>query len=280
MKKFVIVKPGCREVANHLWNYMSIYAYGLEAGAKTVNPSFLGWHQYFNLGWKWVPSSLGRMWRVVDTLYGSYVVRAHKSCTLLAVNEIVLLPPIGLKSECDTSYFIGWFFRNPARFERYRNELISAFLPKKHILKSIADSLAPLNGKTLIGVHVRQQPYKGFPHGDFLVSLTRVRQIVDEYLQEKKLAAHDVALVIVSDTTVDSGAFEGFTTHTSRADDVTNLFLLSKCSVMIGTNSTSGNLSAWFGNIPHIVTTNEPIDWNYYRNNLTYFENKYATFAQ
>jgi len=163
---------------------------------------------------------------------------------------------------CDTTYFIGWLFRNPVGLERYRNEIVSAFLPKKKILKKIENVLATLRGKRLIGIHLRQQPYKGFDDGSFLVSPARVRAIVDEYLHEKKLDAKEVAFVTVSDKY-----------------DVTNLFLLSKCSVVIGSNSTFSNLAAWFGDVPHIVQSNEPVDWEYYRKVTTYFENKYATFA-
>jgi len=278
MRKLVIVKPGCRELANHVWNYLSVYAYGLEVGAKTVNLSFLEWHQYFTLGWGWVPSFFGRIWRVMDSLYGSYVIRMHKPCTRLAVNEIVHLSASEMQG-CDTTYCLGWFFRNPLGLARYRKELISAFQQKKQILENIAGTLAPLISKKLIGVQLRQEPYKEFPNGELLVSPDRVRHIVDEYLEQNSLAASDVAVVIVSDKDVDPSTFAGLTTHVSRADDVTNLFLLSRCSVVVAANSTFGNLAAWFGNVPHIVTTHEPIDWEYYRNTTEYFENKYATFA-
>ena len=49
--------------------------------------------------------------------------------------------------------------------------------------------------------------------------------------------------------------------------------------MVIGTNSTFGNVAAWLGDVPHVVTINEPIDWQYYRGKTAYFENKYATFA-
>ena len=126
---------------------------------------------------------------------------------------------------------------------------------------------------------MQQIPYKGFEDEDFIVPATRVRTIVEEYIREKNLGIKDVALVIVSDTRVDSSLFDDFQTLMSQGDTVTTLFLLSKCSVLIGTNSTTANLSAWFGNIPHIVESNEPIDWKYYRDTTTYFDNKYATFA-
>lgn len=261
MKKFVVIKPNCRELANHLWNYLSIYAYGLEVGARVYNPAFFKWHRYFNLS-----GVKMRIGKTLLSLYGSYLIRARARCVQLTLGITTYLPPtkplIG-GGACETTYFIGWHFRNPVGLERHREALIAAFMPKESVLKEIESTLAPLQGKRLIGVHLRQQPYTGFPDGRFLVPPVRVRHIVDEYLREKKLSAEEVALVTVSDTY-----------------DVTNLFLLSKCSVVIGTNSTFSNLAAWFGNVPHIVATNEPVDWVYYANKENYFENKYATFAQ
>lgn len=274
MRKLVIVKPNCYRLENHLWNYLSIYAYGLESNTAVLNPSFSQWHRYFNLYKK---ESLATrivsfipffhfLWKIIGAVWGGYLVRAHKSCVRLTMGTIDNLPPTRPESaldSCQTTYFVGWLFRNPIGLERHRDALIAAFTPRETILKDIETRLAPLRGKRLIGVHIRQQPYKGFEDKPFIVHPERVRAIVDEYLRENQLTAEEVALVTVSDTY-----------------DVTSLFLLSKCSVVIGTNSTFSNLAAWFGNVPHIVATNEPVDWDYYRDRQAYFQNKYATFAQ
>lgn len=261
MKKYVIVKPNCRELANHLWNYLSIYAYGLETGARVYNPSFFEWNRYFNL-----PRGKIYIGKTLLSLYGSYLVRFRAQCVRLTLGITMFLPPtrpVISEDSCETIYFIGWHFRNPVGLEKHRDALVALFTPAKSVLKEVEDALAPLRGKKLIGVHLREEPYNGFPDGRFLVQPSRVRRIVDEYLREKKLNAEEVALVTVSDKY-----------------DVTTLFLLSKCSVVIGSNSTFANLAAWFGNVPHIVATNEPVDWDYYRDQRTYFENKYATFAE
>lgn len=291
MKTYVIVKPNCRELANHLWNYLSICAYGIETGACVYNPSFFEWHRYFNLSARErfmtkLFSAFPRLafaWRTACALHGSYLIRARVPCVRLTLGITLYLPPtrpLAGGDVCETTYFIGWHFRNPAGLERHRDALIAAFTPKKHVLKKIEEAIAPFQGKCLIGVHLRQQPYKGFPDGDFLVHPSRVRRIVDEYLRENALNAENVALVIVSDRDVDPAAFGDVATLVRYGNDVATLFLLSTCSVVIGSNSTFSNLAAWFGNVPHIVATNEPMDWEYYRNRQAYFENKYATFAQ
>lgn len=292
MKKLVIIKPNCKELANHLWNYLSIYAYGIETGARVYNPSFFAWHRYFNLSkkeslaTKLISSlpSLGGIWKMICSLYGSALIGACAHCVRLTLGITLHLPPtkplVAQGKACDTTYFIGWHFRNVVGLERHQEALISAFMPKENILKEIRNTLAPLQGKRLIGIHLRQEPYKGFEDENFLISPSRMRRILDEYLQENKLSAENVALVIVSDKPVAETAFGDFSTHLRYGNDVTSLFLLSKCSVVIGTNSTFSNLAAWFGNVPHIVESNNPIDWAYYRDATAYFENKYATFAQ
>lgn len=217
------------------------------------------------------------------SLYGSFLVRARASCVLLTLSSFVYLPPTlrsSIKpSTCDTTYFIGWLFRNPLGLERYRDKLITAFAPKENVLNTLKKILSPFSGKQLIGIHLRQKPFKGFEDEHFIVPAVRVRTLVDEYVREKKLDTGDVALVIISDVEINPDTFKSYATHRSRGDTVSNLFLLSQCSVVIGTNSSFSNLAAWFGNVPHIVESHEPLDWEYYRNAMTYFDNKYATFA-
>lgn len=290
MKKFIIIQPNCRELANHLWNYLSVYAYGLETGTPVQNPSFVEWHLYFDLVknepvmtrmFSYFPA-LARVWRAFLDLYGSYLIRVRQSCVMLTLSAITYLPPTRLMTNtavCDATYFIGWLFRNPLGLERYRDKLVTAFTPREPILKKMGCMLAPFSGKHLIGIQLRQKSFNGFKDEHFIVSPARIRIIVDEYLREKKLSAKDVALFIVSDEDVHPSVFEGFTTRVHCGNTVPNLFMLAKCNVVIGTNSTTSNLAAWFGNIPHIVESNKPMDWDYYRNEETYFENKYATFA-
>lgn len=270
MRKLVIVEHRGKELANRLWNDMSMYAYGRETGARVVNMTFL---------------EHVRFWRALHALYARVVdIMTRRTCSIWTTGAPKLLPPTAplpeKYKECDTLYFFGWLFRNPLGLARHREAIISAFAPSKRVQKKIDDIMAPMrNAHLRIGIHIKQKPFKGFENGEFLVSPQRVRAIVDEQVREKALNAKEVALIVVSDREIPSAIFEGYTAIHSTENEKTNLFLLSKCDVIIGFNSTFSNLSAWFGNVPHIVTTEEPIDWEYYRNKTDYFENKYATFT-
>lgn len=268
MKKLVIVKPGCKELGNELINRMSIYAYGLEIGARVMN------HSAYGYPW---------LLRAVHALYARYIGKRNSACSLRAWRAPIFLPPtkpLPIAQTCDSLYFFGWVFRNPAGIEKYRKEIVAAFTPNKRKLENIRGIVSSLPAdRTLIGIHLRQRPFLGFPRGDFLVSVERVTQILDEYVRENGLDAKDVALVVVSDMLLTEKTFAGYKHRVLYGNTETNLFSLARCSAVIGTNTTFSNVAAWFGNVPHIVTTNETVDLEYYRDKAVYFDNKYATFA-
>jgi hypothetical protein len=270
MRNIIIVEHRAKELANRLWNDLSITAFGMSMGARVINTTRLE-HLHF--------------WRYVHMLYARFVdVATRHTCGVWTTGMPKFLPPTASLSKkfeaCNTLYFFGWLFRNPAGLKKYRDALIKAFAPGARIQNKIQDILATVpSDRIRIGMHIRQRPFKGFENGEFLISLARMKTILEEFLREKMLHARDVALVVVSDCPIPDGAFEGFTTVMSPEDEKTNLFLLSKCSAVIGDNSTFSNLAAWFGDVPHIVATDEPVDWPYYRDKKKYFENTYATFT-
>ncbi len=271
MKKLFIIEHRAHEYANRLLNDMSVYAYCLESGREVVNISFF---------------EQSRILRGPYALYAWMVDKVTRSKSgMWALGGPKFLPPTeALPPELEAQealYFFGWMFRNPLGLERYRKQVVEKFAPPPRIQRKIERLLAPIpKTRVRIGVHMRLVPFKGFEDGEFLVPQKRVREIVDEYLREKTLYTQDAELVITCDQPLLAETFEGYTTHVYRGDAATSLFLLATCSVVIGTNTTLSNTAAWFGNVPHVVTKKTLIDWRYYFGKDTYFENKYADFAQ
>lgn len=257
MKTLVIAEHRAKELANCMWNDMSILSYGMEIKARVINMTFIEHHCFS----RYLHAFLARC---VDVI-------TRKTCSIWATGSPKFLPPtvaqMGRYGAYKQLFFFGWLFRNPAGLKKYRTELMAKFAPSMRVQRYVRTVLSayPRN-KMLVGIHMRQKPFKGFENEEFLISPMRVQEIVNEYLLEHHLKKEDIALIEVSDLG-------------EQKDDLTGLHLLSKCSVVIGTNSTFSNLAAWFGNVPHVVTTDEPIDWTYYRGKSTYFDNKYATFT-
>jgi hypothetical protein len=201
-------------------------------------------------------------------------------------NKTTYLPPTSPLPEnftaCHKIYFTGWLFRNPKGLGKFGNELRAAFTPTAKVETRVNSIITPLRQKyqKIIGIHIRQADYKMFKDGKFFISQERIREIVSEYAKETILDAGETTFLITSDGHVDEGLYKNLNVYISKENAVIDLFLLSRCDVILGSDSTFGGFAAWFGNIPHIIFKNEPIDWVYYHDKRTYFENKYSVLAR
>lgn len=308
MKKAVILNTSGNELANQLWNYASIYAYALERGVTLENPSFFEYGNYFRMPapnfflklffflpfadyMKRKRSFKRRLWRKLYLSYVKIITSVRRKSVLISGtggNQPFYIPPtqenkklVALEKSKDIIYFDGWLFRNPAGIKKYREEILDYFKPRPGIDDQIKMRIKKLRSKfkTVVGVHIRQGDYKTWRGGAYFIPQTRIREIMDEYLNTTGKNATETCFVITSDGAVDTSLFHGLHTHVSKEAAVYDLFLLSKTDAIIGSNSTFGAFASYYGNIPHIVATKEPVDWNYYKNRNVFFENKYCTFV-
>lgn len=305
-----ILRAGGNELANQLWNYASIYAYALERGCDLKNPSFFEYGEDFSMtaapngifrALFFLPFKgyLGRkttfrrrLWRKIYSWYVRAIFLTKRSSVFSyehSENLPFYLPPTPTKDALPEQYryLDGWLFRNPIGLEKYRNEIRAYFAPKPSIQKTVTDFLNPIRHAypKVIGVHIRQGDYRTWRNGAYFIEQKRVREILDEYLTRHKLAARTTAFIIASDGPIDTSLFTGLNIVVSKHGPVEDLFILSRTDAVIGSNSTFGDFAAYYGNIPHIVMTNEQIDWQYYAekgtlgNSARFFPNKYCTWV-
>jgi hypothetical protein len=307
-KRIVALKHGGGELANQLWNYISLYAYSLESGRPISNPSFYEYHRAFNLeshesiftrtlsflfyGYRGRKSRPWKgFWRKIYALYPYVIKKVHPERIISSENtenRIHYLPPtqtsdeLAKKQHEEVLYFCGWLFRNPLGLTKYREELVERFSPKERITRKAEALINPLRNKArrVIGVHIRQGDYKNFKSGRFWIAQQRMREVVIEFMKERGYAQEETALLIVSDGAIEPKIWESFTFVISKENAFTDLFALSMTAAIVGSNSSFGHFASWYGNIPHIVATNEPIDWEYYRDKDGYFPNKHASLVQ
>jgi hypothetical protein len=305
MKKAVILKHGGGELANQLWNYASIYAFSLYAGIRLRNPSFFEYHSFF----RFLPHEsivtkkfslffrtfrrrshiINRMGRFKYAVISKVREMLAGDCvysSLNMTNKTTYLPPtetlLPRFNTCKTLYLAGWLFRNPVGLERYRKEIIEAFRPVEGIEERVAAFLHEKREKfsNVIGVHIRQGDYKTFKGGRYWIEQSRVKEILEEYLRHAGLIREKTCFIICSDGTIDTGAFEGLNTSVSPFSAVEDLFILSGTNAVVGSDSSFGDFAAYYGNIPHIIMANDPIDWLYYKGKDGYFQNKYCLTVQ
>jgi hypothetical protein len=308
MKKAVILRATGGELANQLWDYASIYAYCLERGYSLENPVFFEYGNYFtmpapNLFFRlffFLPftdytkrksSFRRRLWRKLYSYYVRSIMAIHKNSILVSDNgdtKAFYLPPtkediklLELEKAVSTIYFDGWLFRNPVGLQKYRKEILKYLKPRADIERSVQEHIQKLRTKFkhILGVHIRQGDYREWRRGAYLLPQTRVREIIDEYLSISGHSASEACFVITSDGPVDASLFTDLNVSVSRGSAVHDVFLLSSTDTIIGSDSTFGAFASYYGNIPFIIMQKEKMDWNYYADKKSYFENKYSTFV-
>lgn len=310
MKPITIIRTSGNELANQLWNYISVYAYSFECNRRLVNPAFFEYGEYFTM--KAAPgfvfkllffkpfkdytkrktSLKRRIWRKIYTWYSTLIMWMHKKQTISLQTETLYLPPtskissatkdgkvLNILKNNSSLHLDGWLFRNPVGLEKYRIEIQEYFKPRADILNEVQSYMGDLRNKfeKVIGVHIRQSDYKTWKNGVYFIEQTRVRTIIDDYISLFKINHETTCFFIASDGKIDTALFKGLNIDVSKHNAVTDLFLLASTDAIIGSNSTFGAFASYYGNIPHIVMQKERMDWEYYKDKKTYFENKYST---
>lgn len=307
-KKVIILQHGGGELANQLWTFASIYAYCLEKKFNCQNPSFFEYGQYFNIPVKnrFIDflffkhfqnhhtrrnNCKNKFWRFVYKIYTKIFILIYRKRVVSSTNKTnkkIYLPPtkendvlIKLERNDYPIYLTGWLFRNPEGLKKYRKEIVEYFKPKEKYTRSAEIKIKELKNeyKNIVGVHIRQSDYKEFKGGKYFISQERVREILDEYLREAEKIPTETVFIITSDGLIEKNIFSGLNIEINKGNPIEDMYLLSLCDAIIGSNSSFGHFASYYGNIPHIILENENIDWDYYRNKNDYFNNKYCTLA-
>lgn len=307
-KRVIILQHGGGELANQLWNFASIYAYCKEKGFDCQNYSFFEYSQYFNIPidnkiieavffkpfshhHKRRNSFKTRFWRFVYKIWAKTIAYFHKEKLISSTNttgEKYFLPPTAsnptlesLERSSNTLYFIGWLFRNPTGLLKYKEEIIEYLKPKEQYTQNIDEIIkgAKKDYSNIIGVHIRQTDYRTHKNGKYFIPQERARQILNEYLALTNRDPKKTLFIFTSDESIQEGIFQDLNILIHKGNAIEDLYLLSQCDAIIGSNSSFGNFAAYYGDKPHIIFQKERMDWDYYKNRNSYFENKYSVMS-
>lgn len=311
MKKVIILQHDGGELANQLWNFTSIYAYCVEKGYKCENWSFFEYAGYFSFSVKnflinnifFLPFSrhnkrrssvktifFRKLYKILVFLPVVFFLKRQIFFSNESQGGIFYLPPSGFFSERlkklentrKNIFFAnvsGGVFRNTEGLNKHRKSVVEHFKPNRDVGEKISIFIDRLRNKykIIVGVHFRQGDYSVFKNGKYSVSERRICEIIDEYINFFKIKKEDICFIIASDGPVNEDSFRNLPVVISKQNAIEDLFILSNCDAIIGSDSTFGHFAAYYGDIPHIVMKNEPIDWIYYKDKTSYFINKYFT---
>ncbi|OGF26986.1 hypothetical protein A2331_02715 [Candidatus Falkowbacteria bacterium RIFOXYB2_FULL_34_18] len=308
MKKIIILnKPkGCR-LANQLWNYISIYAYSLEIGARCVNfcfyenkkdqitgvRSYDNYYKYFNIPNHKIISLIVNLNTIINRLsqklrplnrYVKYIKNKNKIICSGEEMAFYLEPTKNnsiINNKTTKIYFDGWMFRNPKGIEKYRREIIKYFAPKEKFIKKIESKINKLKSKYnhIVGVHIRKGDYKVFLGGKLYFDDREINKILQEYLKEFNKDKDKTCFLACSDEKINMDKFPGLNIIKNNGNMIEDLFILAKTDIIIGSDSTFGAFASYYGDVPFVVFQKPKMDWEYYKDKKYYFENKHNTLT-
>jgi hypothetical protein len=280
MKQISILKGNDGRLANQLWLYVNIYVYSLENNLKIKNPSFYRYNHYFNIK----PNNLfekifikkhNRITnRVLIIIYNIFV----KLQLFLIPKEQIFIDNYKQKSLEKNSnldnriqelikknkdiYIIGWPFYNPTLIKKYHLEIKIFFKPKNIYTQKIDNLIAEFRKKyeKIIGVHIRQGDYKIFKNGEFLINQESFEK---EMLSLQKNTSEKILFIICSDEHVKMQN-KSIDTYFQSDSEIVDLYTLSLCDMIVGSDSTFGRWAAMYGGIPFQLIKTKKTEIPYY----------------
>lgn len=286
-RKVFIIRHNGGRLGNQLLLYANILAMCKQLKLECVNYSFYNYRKYFQL-----PST--DRWMIIFDLFGSLnlysthakhliIYQAYKLFSYLyqlthpgtvltsSPSGLTNLPPSPPKTKHDlkvtqalqstqtkTFYIDGWEFTNPIGIRKHHKYITSIIKPKKQILKNLDKFLNPYKKFYSVGVHIRQGDYKAFQGGKLYFTQGQVAEILKHYAKKSKKKS--ILFIICSDESINLSTFKPLNAVKGPGSMIEDLFVLSRCKEIIGSDSTFGRFASYYGNIPFTIFKKFPND--------------------
>ena len=271
MNKINIVNsPG--KMANKLHLYASIYAYCLEKGYECLNYDFKKFYKYYN-----IPPPIFNLkaelirieMKVINKIkFLFFLQNIFFPKRIINGSQEFFLPPdinnnakqIQILKLIDKNnnrnyYFNGWLFRSHTGIEKYHKEIVQYFKPQKKYTQIVNDFLDKIRNqyKFVVGVHIRRGDYRQWRGGVYFYEFFEVNVILCDLLKNLPFNKNEVVFIICSDESIDKDAFGGLNFISGLGTEITDLYTLAECDLIVGSNSTFNAWAADYGRRPRIL---------------------------
>lgn len=99
----------------------------------------------------------------------------------------------------------------------------------------------------VVGIHIRHTDYKTFCGGIYFFTAEQYADAMRSYVESRRKSGVDVRFIICSDATQHVEAFSGLAVSIHQGNSVSALYTLSRCSSIIGTDSSFARVAAFLG---------------------------------
>ncbi len=232
-------------MANNIFQYGQLYAWGREHGRKTMSMRFAYKYPDFKIAHT-------RYHNIFFYLAAKFAAKLHLIPTVVFDGE----DRKQIETISSHKYVLatGWSVRFPDLFEKYKDEIISLFEFMPGIRQHVAISMQHSSPKAIkLGVHIRRGDYKTWLGGRFFFDDEQYIHVIKQFIALKQGKQVDV-YICSNDPELDQLKFRSqlsaaqvFFPSGSPTED---LCLLSECDYLIGALSTFTLIASMYRNTP------------------------------
>lgn len=239
------------QMCNNLLQFAHVYAWGRAHGRRVVSMRFSYKYKFFKISHT---DKVGFLWYL----------------TAKYLSALKLLPTADFRrADCDTHALerkmerhrhivvSGWYARFYDDFIKYRAEIVDLFTIDSKFSQPVDDYLARTENtdtKVLrLGVHIRRGDYRTWADGRFFYD----DDVYAAHINRYKSWYPDMTVHVylsTNDPKVNSSAFQtlcpNVIIHNMQGNAPADLYLLSRCDVLIGPPSTFSLVASMYRDIP------------------------------
>jgi len=234
-------------LANNIFQYGQLYAWGREHGRKTMSMRFA--HKYPDF-------------QIAHTRHHHFLtyltVKLAAHFQWIPVVEFNSLGDYTAQEQAMLSHrhvlATGWCVRYPDLFEKYRQEIIGLFAFRSQVRRkadAVIRSSAP--GHLKLGIHIRRGDYRTWCGGHYFFDDEQYIQVIRQFLQLQQGHPVDIYLC-TNDPQLNLGTFrQALSTSKvflSKGSPAEDLCLLSKCDYLIGPPSSFTLVASMYHDAP------------------------------
>lgn len=253
-------------MANRLFPFAHLLAFGLEHGIQIVNPVFDRYAGYFvgtaentreafwsqaviespaikppsfdAPAWRWRSRWLRRIsskrWAATEP----------SQCTSLSeLNDL----------DCNDVWLSSLYAIDNKSFEIHASILRRCFEPVDQVRGRVDETMrsARQRGDLLVGVHIRQGDYRTFADGMMYFETSEYAKLMQH--AQRLWGDRNVVFVVCSDTEQSSDGFGDLQWVEGPGDEAGDLFTLAGCDYLIAPQSTFSQWASWYGGTPRYI---------------------------
>lgn len=232
-------------MANNIFQYGQLYAWGREHGRSTMSMRFAYKYPHFRI-------SHTRYHNFFMYVIGKLAAKLHLIPTIIFDGEE--RGQIEMMESHRHVLATGWSVRFPELFQKYKKEIVELFDFAPQVRNNVEKVLESSDKDSLkLGIHIRRGDYKTWCNGRFYFTDEEYISVIQQFCQlhpDKKVDVY----VCSNDPQLNQSTYDQRLTNTKvffpHGTPTEDLCLLSECDYIIGPVSTFTLIASMYRDVP------------------------------